>query len=76
MMIMQTGKEPDPYWNDSARTVLTAFIAFVCACEDNPEKRNLDTVRDLLSSRQATPRRLRSCNRSNRMAALSSDLAT
>ncbi len=46
-----TGKEPEPYWNDSARAVLTAFIAYVCACEKNPEKRNLDTVRELLASR-------------------------
>jgi type IV secretion system protein VirD4 len=53
MLIVQSGKEPDPYWNDSARSVLTAFIAFVCACEDKPEKRTLDTVRDLLSSRSS-----------------------
>jgi type IV secretion system protein VirD4 len=53
MLIMRTGKEPDPYWNDAARGVLTAFIAFVCACEDVPEKRTLDTVRDLLSSRHS-----------------------
>jgi type IV secretion system protein VirD4 len=51
MMIMQTGKEDDPYWNDSARSILCAFIAFICACEDKPEERTLDTVRDLLSSR-------------------------
>lgn len=51
MLITRTGKEAEPYWNDSARTVLTAFIAYVCACEHNPEERNLDTVRDLVSSR-------------------------
>lgn len=53
MLIVQSGKEPDPYWNESARSVLTAFIAFVCACEDQPGKRTLDTVRDLLSSRHS-----------------------
>lgn len=53
MMIMQTGKESEPYWNDSARSILTAFIAFVCACEDKPELRTIDTVRDLLSSRKS-----------------------
>jgi type IV secretion system protein VirD4 len=53
MLILRSGKETDPYWNESARGVLTAFIAFVCACEDNPENRNLDTVRDLLSSRDS-----------------------
>ncbi len=53
MCIMQTGKEPEPYWNNSARGVITAFIAYVCACEANPQYRTLDTVRDLLSSRQS-----------------------
>ena len=53
LLIFQSGKEVEPYWNEAARTVLTAFIAFVCACETNPEKRNLDTVRDLLSSRSS-----------------------
>ena len=52
LLIFQSGKEVEPYWNEAARSVLTAFIAFVCACEDNPEKRNLDTVRDLVSSRR------------------------
>lgn len=52
MMIMQSGKEPDPYWNDSARGVLTAFIAYVCAEEKNREYRTIDAVRDLLSCRQ------------------------
>lgn len=53
MMILETGKESEPYWNDSARSVLTSFIAFVCACEDKPEHRTIDTVRDLLASRQS-----------------------
>ncbi len=51
MMVVRSGTEPDPHWNDSARVVLTAFIAYVCACETKPEKRTLDTVRDLVSSR-------------------------
>jgi type IV secretion system protein VirD4 len=53
MLIVRTGREPDPHWNDSARIVLTAFIAYVCACETNPQERNLNTVRDLLSSRHS-----------------------
>ena len=44
MLVIRAGKENDPHWNDSARLVLTAFIAYVCACEDEPEKRTLDTV--------------------------------
>ena len=51
MLILRSGKEPDPHWNDSARMVVTAFIAYVCACETNPKKRTMDTVRDLVSSR-------------------------
>ena len=53
MLLTTTAHDIEPYWNDSARSVLTAFIAFVCACEDKPEKRTLDTVRDLVSSRDS-----------------------
>ena len=52
MMIIRSGTEPDPHWNDSAELVLTAFIAFVCACETDPKQRNLSGVRALVSSRQ------------------------
>ena len=53
MMVIRSGTETDPHWTDSAELVLTAFIAFVCACEDKPEKRNLSAVRDLISSRHS-----------------------
>ncbi len=53
MVIIRSGKEPDPHWNDAARLVTCAFILYVCACEDKPEKRTLDTVRDLVSSRHS-----------------------
>lgn len=53
MLVVRTGKEHDPYWNDSAELILTAFIAFVAACERTPEHRNLQTVRDLVSSRDS-----------------------
>lgn len=51
MLVVRTGKEHEPHWNDSAELILTAFIAFVAACERTPEHRNLQTVRDLISSR-------------------------
>ncbi len=35
-------------WPASAELVLTAIIAFVCACEKDPEDRTLTTVRHLL----------------------------
>ena len=49
----RTGKETDPHWTDSCELVLTAMIAFVCGCESDLAKRNLQTVRKLVSSRQA-----------------------
>lgn len=52
-LIMRQGTEHEPFWNNSAEGVLTAFIAFVAACEQDPAKRNLLTVRALLSSRAA-----------------------
>ena len=51
MLIVTHAHDIEPYWNDSARSVLTAFIAFVCACEDKRELRTLESVRDLLSGR-------------------------
>lgn len=53
MIIIRTGTETDPHWNDSAELVLTAFIAFVCACETDPKERNLSGVRALISSRDS-----------------------
>jgi type IV secretion system protein VirD4 len=51
MLIIRSGTETEPHWNDSAELVLTAFIAFVCACETNPKERNLSGVRGLVASR-------------------------
>jgi type IV secretion system protein VirD4 len=50
-MVVRSGQEHEPHWNDSAELILTAFIAFVVVCETAPEHRNLQTVRDLVSSR-------------------------
>lgn len=50
LIVFRTGKEHEPYWDDVAEAVIAAFIAFVCACEADPNRRNLVTVRDLLSS--------------------------
>ena len=51
MLVLRAGTEPDPYWNDATELVLTAFIAYVCACEPDPKERNLTTVRLLVSDR-------------------------
>ena len=50
LIVFRKGTEPEPHWNDAAEGVIAAFIAFVCACEKDPQRRNLITVRDLLSS--------------------------
>ena len=52
MLVVRQGNEPEPHWNDSAELVLTAFIAFVCACEKDPAERTLQTVRLLVSDRE------------------------
>lgn len=51
MLVVRTGQEHDTHWCDSAEIVLTAFIAYVCACEEHPANRTLNLVRDLVSSR-------------------------
>ena len=44
--------EKEPHWNDSAELVITAFTAFVVACETDPSASNLCTVRRLVGSRE------------------------
>ena len=52
-LAVKTGKEIEVHWVESARIVLTAFIAFVCGCESDRSKRNLHTVRQFVTSRVA-----------------------
>ena len=52
MLVVRTGKELDPHWNDSAENVIAAFIAHVCATEGNAACRNLRGMRTLIASRQ------------------------
>jgi type IV secretion system protein VirD4 len=52
MLVVRAGTEHEPHWNDSAELILTAFIAYVCVCESSPHERNLQLVRDLVSSRE------------------------
>ena len=51
MLVVRTGKEHDPHWNDSAENVIAAFIAYICALEGNPAARNLRGMRTQLASR-------------------------
>ena len=51
MLVVRSGTETDPHWNDSTELHLTAFAAFVCGCETDRAHRNLATVRGIASSR-------------------------
>ncbi len=50
LLVVRTGEEKEPHWNDSAELILTSMIAFVCACEADKKLRTLTTVRRLVSS--------------------------
>jgi type IV secretion system protein VirD4 len=52
MLVVRTGKEPEPFWTDAAETAIAAFIAYVCTCnEGETGLRHLRTMRRLLASR-------------------------
>lgn len=51
-LVLVVGTEPDPHWNENAKLILCAFIAFVCACEPDRSRRSLRTVRQLVASHQ------------------------
>jgi type IV secretion system protein VirD4 len=53
MLVVRTGHEHEPIWNDSAELNLTAFTTFTCGFEPNPDLRNLQTVRGIAGSRQS-----------------------
>jgi type IV secretion system protein VirD4 len=56
MLVVRTGQEKDPHWNDSAELNLTAFTAFTCGFEPDPKLRTLATVRSIASSRHSYAR--------------------
>jgi hypothetical protein len=59
-MVMARGGAPrEPVWSDAAEIMLTAFIAFVAACEPEWSRRNLTTVKRLVSSPAAYARAIR-----------------
>ena len=47
-LVIRTGEEKDPHWNDSAEVWITAMIAVVVAFAE-PKDRSLQAVRDLLT---------------------------
>jgi type IV secretion system protein VirD4 len=51
MMVVRTGQEHDPHFNESAENAIAAFIAYICALEGNPACRNPRGMRAQLASR-------------------------
>jgi type IV secretion system protein VirD4 len=49
-LVVRQADEREPYWNDQAENVIATFLYFIALCEDRPEDRNLETLRNLLSS--------------------------
>lgn len=50
--IYRVGTEPDPHWNESACNMVATFSFMICLLEANPKDRNLQTLRDILSSQE------------------------
>jgi len=55
-VIIRTGQEKEPHWNDSAELVLTAFSSYICGCEPDRKERNMATVRGLAASKKSYAR--------------------
>src|SRR5271166_3380088 len=53
LLVVRKGTETDPHWDDRAEQVLTCFIYLIAAHETDPARRNLLSVRDIVSSRDA-----------------------
>ncbi len=47
-MVIRTGEEKDPHWNDQGANVIAALLAFICA-EITAEERNFSSLRDLIA---------------------------
>jgi len=53
MLVVKNEQAKDPHWDNSAELNLTAFSAFVCGFEPDRAQRNLQTVRQIASSRES-----------------------
>lgn len=49
-IVVITGKESDPFWNEQARTLIKGLILYVLTSDDFEGRRNLVTVRKLITS--------------------------
>ena len=52
LLVHREGTEHEPHWNNSAQFVICAAIVFVCVSSTDATMRNLNSVRELLSSRE------------------------
>jgi len=50
-LVLRTGEEKEPHWNDLAETFIRAITGFIAA-EADPDERNLQTLRPLLCNKE------------------------
>jgi type IV secretion system protein VirD4 len=48
-LVIRTGEEKEPHWNDSAEAWIAAVLALVVRYGEEPGKRSLQTMREILS---------------------------
>ena len=47
-MVVRTGEEKDPHWNDQAANTISGLLAYILS-EMRPEERNLSTLREMIA---------------------------
>ena len=68
-IVVRTGHETDPHWNNCAVLFLKSIIAFVVA-HGSPEEKNLQTVRDILTNPEALQRAITAMQGSDAMGGM------
>lgn len=68
-MVVTTGRESDPYWNESGATVLTSTLAFLMTSA-RPEEANLNRMRDILTNAELMDQMLNFMSQSDQCAGL------
>lgn len=52
-LVVRTGKEENPFWNNRCEDILKCVIAFIAMKEQKPELRNLSSVRRIAANQDA-----------------------
>lgn len=51
-IVIRAGTEHEPHWNDTAENICGNLLYFICLCEDKPQERNLESLCNMVSSRE------------------------